>query len=385
MDANVNAFVSAVKIFYENYAAGFVSPLQACYDEATSLYTGLPLVNAYKPAEEATEAYAKALEDYKNIATDLETLTNVSAAKRFVRIVGMLCDAIESEGGLLADSKYERMWASAFETWKLSKYDPTVEGVEDAIERFIAEGGPHEFFWSRLQQEHIDLLTAKLACFDDPEATYIDKASACKYVQFYVEQNAMFIDENNTEVLALVEMADDYRKSLPSLESEYREFLLANTEKFMAAVEEMESLKDYASIKAKVEAAKEFYYAMEIVGGEGGDTMRYILKYEALEDWLKDVEADCDVYIEVANKLESITDDGQLYLELVRGYACKDMLDDSYEGIVDAKAKYEAVCESVDEESSAINEEAYQTVDAMCAVRAGVFSEILDFLRNLFN
>jgi hypothetical protein len=61
------------------------------------------------------------------------------------------------------------------------------------------------------------------------------------------------------------------------------------------------------------------------------------------------------------------------------------MLDDSYEGIVEAKAKYEAVCESVEEFSTAINEEVYQTVDAMCAVRAGILSQIVDFFRSLLD
>jgi hypothetical protein len=62
------------------------------------------------------------------------------------------------------------------------------------------------------------------------------------------------------------------------------------------------------------------------------------------------------------------------------------MIDESYEGIVEAKAKFESAFDAYSDVAVDVNEEIYQTVDVMCSVRmTTVVSQIVDFFRSLFN
>jgi hypothetical protein len=282
------------------------------------------------------------------------------------------------------DAKYKRMWNAAYEILVLNKnYDPEYGDIAEAEYRFFEEGGPHDYFWGEIQKAHVAILKAKLDAFNAEGATYIEKAGICTFVDYYMADNEQFIDATNSEVFELVAIAKGYSEQLGTLREDYKLLLVQNSQKFVNTVNLMLECKTYAEIKALHDEAKDYYYAMDIPDEV---TMEAVLAYEAMEDTLADIETDCIVFVDVAGKLSLVANDDELYAQLVKGYGCYENLDESYEGVTEAKAVYSEQYDAYSAKVDAMNEEVMEMTDIVSSVRSFCgLGDLIDFVRNLFN
>jgi hypothetical protein len=241
-DINANSFVSNMTIFMRSVEYGAtVDRLEAHYNNVKKYYDAGLTVPAEIQGTDSTgyNNLVKALNNYLGSGTQSSAEELIALARkdensvRFINIVNLI--KVKStgswQGDVDANNEVEDLWYRAFSILRDQPYNPEYEGFAAAE---VVYTSANDFFYNKLQKEFISVIKAKLDTYNSAENSYIDKAGICKYVQFYVEQNATYIDEDNDAVFELVERADEYRRSLPAIESDYRDLLLQNTERFMA-------------------------------------------------------------------------------------------------------------------------------------------------------
>jgi hypothetical protein len=380
-DLTVKSFISDINKFYLNYEKGFVSSMRGYYEAAAEVYEILPPPEVYLPGDSYTVKYEEALAKYQELESILNILEMQANSTRVCQIVELL---EASRDKWATDPKYKRMWNVAFEILEITAhYDPDYEDVSDYIERFYAEGGPHEYFWGQIQREHIEILKAKLDKFNNDKTSYIEKAGICTFVDYYIKDNEKFIDSDNYEVFELVNLANTYKEKLGALEDEYRIVIAENTEKFVNTLNIMLETENYAELRALYDVAEEYYYAMGIPDDE---TMEKVLAFEAIEERLIEIESDCLLFIKIADEISFAANDDQLYNTLVIGYGCYDNLDDSFEGVVEAKEVYSASYDAYMEKVETVNCELSEVVDVSCSVRSFFgLDALVGFIRSLFD
>jgi hypothetical protein len=381
VDKKAVAFITAMDKFYLNYTYGFVNSMTTYLATADEIYASLPGADAYLASDAKTNDFKKALQDYNGAGEFLQKLNYEANSNRICQIMDLLDEGKENWG---TDAKYKRMWNAAYEILVLNKnYDPEYGDIAEAEYRFFEEGGPHDYFWGEIQKEHVAILKAKLDAFNAEGATYIEKAGICTFVDYYMADNEQFIDATNSEVFELVAIAKGYSEQLGTLREDYKLLLVQNSQKFVNTVNLMLECKTYAEIKALHDEAKDYYYAMDIPDEV---TMEAVLAYEAMEDTLADIETDCIVFVDVAGKLSLVANDDELYAQLVKGYGCYENLDESYEGVTEAKAVYSEQYDAYSAKVDAMNEEVMEMTDIVSSVRSFCgLGDLIDFVRNLFN
>ena len=385
-DKAAKSFISAMDKFYQNYDSGFINAMQGYYNSASEYYViakypQIKDLNVIYKAEDYTDKLKIAIENYENANSFLTTLLNEANSTR----VGQIVDLLEEGKALWAtDDKYRRMWNAAYQILVIDKsYAADYGTIEEDIARFYAAGGPHEYFWGVIQKEHVRILSEKLAVFNAEGATYIEKAGICTFVDYYIRDNEQYIDATNYEVNDLYTIAKGYSEQLGTLEGDYKLLLAQNTQKFINTVNLMLECKAYVEIKALYDEAREYYYAMDIPDDAA---MEAVIAYEAMEDKLTAIEIDCIVFVSVAGKIPYVANDGELYAALVTGYGCYENLDESYAGVLEAKAIYVAQYDEYTAKVDAMNNEVMEMADVVCSVRSfcGI-TAVVDFVRSLFN
>ena len=380
VDNTALQFISAMEKFQKNYELGFVNAMRDCLDLASTYYGTLELPSVYSDKDAKTATYKEKYENYGSSSDFLLKLEREANSKKFIELVNLL---YENRDLWETDEKYQRMWSIAYDlTLNLASCDQSVSGFEAARVRFEAKEGPHKFFWNKLQREHVAVISEKLAQFTKEGTTYIEKAGICTYVDYYMADNAKYIDASNAEVFRLVEIAKGYSEQLGTLQESYKELLAQNSRKFVNIVNLAVTRLNYADIKVLVDEAREYYYAMDIPDEE---TQAAVATFEAMEEYLALVESDCLIFNATAQKLAEIKDEDELYLALVKCYACYDNIDESYDGVTASKAIYDEISYEYNKEVEDINVDVLATAEVVCSVRTycGI-DDIINFVISLF-
>jgi uncharacterized protein YukE len=139
----------------------------------------------------------------------------------------------------------------------------------------------------------------------------------------------------------------------------------------------------YADLKPLFDEATEYYYTMDLVGD---DINEYLESYELLRQKMNNIEASCDTFIYCANELKTATDRDTVFALLSEAKSCISGLDDSYEGVTEAKVSYEGAYAKYIANAESINSQLEETLNVTASVRGNWdFDAIVSFVKNLFN
>ena len=213
--------------------------------------------------------------------------------------------------------------------------------------------------------------------------SYIDKAGITTYVDLHIEANGMDFDPNNAELNREIERNETYKAQLPIIQGDYKNILTQNTTKFVNTMKKANEYITYAELKPLFDEATEYYYSMDITG-EGIDA--YLESYEALRQKINKTEADCDMFIYCATELKTETDADKIFVLLSEAKKCTAGLDDTYEGITEAKANYNTAYNAYVDNANTINAEVAETLNVAASVRGNWdFDAIVAFVKDLLN
>ena len=311
-------------------------------------------------------------------------------SERFIKVVSLI-----SERGFdfaSDDGTTENLWRIAYEIISGGEYEENVDGFHAAM---VVYNEAHNYFWVKLQNQHIAIITAKLNSFNDTNSSLIDKKGICQYVKQYWNTNLEKgdIDENNETLKALIQRTLAYEQQLEqTLEADYQKLLTQNTVKFVNTVKFMAEYTAYADIKSYYDEATEYYYSMNLVYDEDGDGNNDIdidgavAIYEAARARLALIEEDCTMFIAHANSLENAKTKDKVYSALVGCYDSTTYLDDTYEGVREAKAKYNQAYADYTNAADVVQKHIAQTNEIVCSVRGNwSIDSIVAFVRQYFN
>lgn len=238
----------------------------------------------------------------------------------------------------------------------------------------------YSYYYELIQNEHLDELNKMLVKYDEAK-TYVDKRGACAYIVNYIEKNG--VNKTREEAAPLVaklaeiyeelnldENGDPIEGEVSSAETEYLEALKANTTIFIEAVDAMVAAENagYQALYEAWQAAMEYYYFMEINSDEVKEA---IAKYAVYERTLIDWQTNSDLFIETVNALntEEASTKAGMYAILAKACALKPYTNDTYEGMSEALALYNAKYSEYTGYANAINAEVEQTVTIAIAER----------------
>ena len=389
-DINANSFIANMNIFMRsvNYGAA-VDRLEAHLAAAKASYDA----GVTNPADITTDATGRtnldtALKNYLGTATTLSAEELIAIARkdensvRFINIVDLIKSKSVGtwEGDVAAGNEVEDLWYRAYSILRDQPYNPDYEGFEAAT---VVYNSANTYFYAKLQAEFVSTIKAKLDTYNNPEMSYIDKAGITTYVDLYIEANGMDFDPNNAELNREIERNETYKAQLPIIQGDYKNLLTQNTTKFVNTMKKANEYITYAELKPLFDEATEYYYSMDITG-EGIDA--YLESYEALRQKINKTEADCDMFIYCATELKTETDADKIFVLLSEAKKCTAGLDDTYEGITEAKANYNTAYNAYVDNANTINAEVAETLNVAASVRGNWdFDAIVAFVKDLLN
>lgn len=377
LEAEINRDNAAVSFIteMERFAAceelGFSNSMRTHYENAGEYKSNTEPPSSYTDdnPESSTSLYkrfVKAWSDYEASGVILDGVEQRLNANRFVELVSILLE--RKDTWFTDDGTCRRLWTNARQILDDNHYDASATvGFEDAYEQFTKTGGIHDSFWSYIQDEHIRVLTERLSGFNKEGVTYIERRAIITFVEHYVSTNSDFIDDNNTEVARLALEAENYKKDLAELEADYKELLQENSQKFIDLIKLIKEKKTYAEIMELLPEATQCYYSMDIPDDV---TMEAVIYYEELVKKLDRIATDSAIFKDVASRLASAENEDEMYALLTSGYACLEYIDESIEGVTEAKTTYFASYDAYMGEVNTHNGELSSATDIVTSVRA---------------
>lgn len=142
-------------------------------------------------------------------------------------------------------------------------YDPTVEGVNEAILQYELVDA---YLYKELQKDHIAIIGAELDKFQKSES-YIEKRGICTYVNKYFEENSN-IDHSLSEIVEFKRRLVIYEKELDVFAKDFEAILKRNSQYFIDTVKKMEGLTTYAELKPIYDEALSYYYVMNVTDAD---------------------------------------------------------------------------------------------------------------------
>ena len=390
-------FVNWMKMFNSSVSYGAAaSRLKSHYNNAEIYYNQIMALGedyTVDTLEEANaESYTTALADF--LAAGDIVSDNIKAANsaRFVGIVSIM--QRKSKGTWSLDGEdVEALWLRAFEIILDNNYDAS--GEDFAVAKVIFESA-NEYFYAKMQNEHIAVISAKLDSYNDSNMTYIDKAGICTYVERYIQLNEKYLDLDSIEIKREIARNDAYKLQLNTLVEDYKKLLVENAPKFMSVVKMAAHYSTYDMLKPLYDQATEYYYKMNI---EGDGIEECIAQYEELRSLITSIERDSTAYIDIIygnvvdengeaiyKPMTEIDNKKDLYRSLTEAYLCFENLDITYPGAAEAKAVYDAKYKEYTENAITVNAELANAETTVYAVRGNwSFDTVVVFVKKLIN
>ena len=389
-------FVNAVNIFNNSVAYGATaSRIKSHYENAKYYYPSIS--SDYNDPD--TTLDAESVEKIQNAVASFlsaEGITNDTAKEynsaRFVGLVNMMQK--KSTGSWAHDGEeVEALWLRALEIILEGNYDA---GGDEFVTAKVLFDSANEYFWEKMQQNHIEIISSKLDSYNDPDMTYIDRAGICTYVDRYIELNAKYLDLDRIEISREITRNTAYKVQLDTLVGDYKKLLKENSPKFISVMKMSKLYSSYADLKPLYDEATKYYYTMNI---EGDGIEECLADYEELRALVSTIERDSQAYIDIIygnvkdengdaifNPMSQITDQSELYVSLREAYLCMENLDITYPGAAEAKAIYEAKYQEYNASIVTVNAELSNGEAVVYATRGNWSYDVLVvFTKNLIN
>lgn len=396
-DEAANKFVEWVKVFNSSVAYGATaSRLRSHYNNADIFYQQIKALGEEYTVdtmvEKDREEYLTAVDDYTAASEIVSENTEKFNAARFIGIVSVMQK--KSKGTWSLDGKdVENLWLRAFDIILEDNYDNSSE--EFAVAMVIFESA-NEYFYNKMQDDHISVISAKLDSYNNPDMTYIDKAGICTYVERYIELNRKYLDLESIEIKREIARNDAYKAQLNTLIDDYQKLLVENAPRFMSVVKMSKHYSTYEMLKPLYDQATEYYYKMNI---EGEGIEECIAEYENLRALITSIERDSMAYIDIVygnitdengeaiyKPMTEIDNKKELYRSLTEAYLCFENLDITYPGAAEAKAIYDAKYKEYTENAITVNKELAESETVVYAVRGNwTFDTVVVFVKKLIN
>ena len=377
-DLLVKEFVNAATKFTNAKQLGSIVTmkkrlLQA--EEAFAVLGTAPTPEMYADHPKTSESVANALSVLEGGYGLVEEMEKDANTTRFIGIVDKISQTSVADWEN-DDGTIEALWLLALNIKSEGYYTYGMDFAE-ADMRFSEVNA---FFWDKIQQTHIEVLQAKIATFND--VNYIDKEGVCAFIDTYLQKHKNEIDFESAEIKAVIDLNEQYKSKLPDYEKNYKDLLVSNTAAFLSIVKEMDGVTSYTELKEIYERATVYYYAMNLTGE---DVMAAMAAYEQAGLELEEMEYASAMYLLAINGITGNTGDDEKYAALYTCSLFADMIDDTYEGVANAKIKYAQLRSEYSSYSDEANECVIGAMDVACSVRSFCsFGDLMQVLINLF-
>ena len=403
-DKDIRTFKNRMDRFAVSAEFNSSGAMQRHYDEASALIASVEQLYAgddtgfelYGDSAEA-DAVKAAKDAYDAAGTQLNTAISKTNSRRFIDLMNLLDGTTRTDWD--ADTgRMRNLWYLA-RGIILNTDEPCDESVEGFAESKEFYARLDAFFWAKLQDEHVALLTEKLDSFDSAHSTYIDKAGVCTFVDNYIERNYADIEHTDLRIKNIKSRNELYKTQLDQLDVDYSALLYQQTLEFKYKMDEITTLEGYAALKAAFDQATKFYYAMNVAVNDLGDASAVtneelkiaMARYEELSKWLLKVETVGIIFIGQMKEFPSAEDKDALYAALSVCYGCEEFLDVTFEytedgvtyKVSDYKARYDTLKNDYVSGTAAANRESSAAIDIVCATRAyGGIANLMKYVQD---
>lgn len=263
-----------------------------------------------------------------------------------------------------------------------NNFNAEVEGVLEAIDTYYVIDS---YFYEVLQQNHIATIEEQLEKYLATES-FIEKRGICEYIKIYLEENDVVIYNNNLSALIAERVADEsetltkleylylqYTSELASQEKDYESVLNENTRAFIGTVRTMTSVVTYTEIRALVDRASGYYYAMNVETEEAKDAVVLYNAYKEIVDEKEEIAESFIAYVGIIEAIDSYEEEIRadvLYDALVACAKLADGVDAEVEGAEAALDIYEDALKDYNKKVTAVNSEIGDLIKLTFSVRA---------------
>ncbi len=409
IDTNVAKFISAMKAFQD---ANSYIMLESKYREATSYYEAIgvkmaeSIINAtgYEGFKEMYAVYETAsievgdalgMKNSKDIVTSVNYLLARYPDEVDWRLVYI--EDVNNPGDLdgngvigvadveLAvqnnkDYEFIDTYLTIIRNMVNGEYDENYIGVDGAIQRFEPL---NTYYYNILQEHHAAHIKEQL---DTLAATrsYISKEGIIAYLKRYKESND--VDISHPSIAPLQVRMDAYEGELKDQVDDYAGLLRENTSYFVNVVRMFDTAITYTQKKAYFEEATLYYYEMNATSTEV-DVAGAIAKYNLMERELAIVENASAEFIRNMALLPAAETSDDYYRYLIGAMMQYENIDESIDGVAEAKTAYITAYNAYCAKVEATNSEIAETGTALGSLRAncGLSAIISAFIERIFN
>ncbi len=389
-------FINAVNIYSNSVAYGAsATRIKAHYENANYYFPNI--TQDYLKADTnldsaSVSALTAAVKTFKAAANVVSNETTAYNTARFVGIVGVI-EKLTTGTWANDGEAVEELWLRALDIILAGDYDSTDPDFAAAKVLFDSA---NEYFWSKLQGTHIQVISEKLDSYNDPDMTYIDKAGICTYVDRYIEANEKYLDVDSIDITRELSRNEAYKVQLNLLVGDYKKLLTENAPRFINVVRMSKNYSTYAELKPLYDEATKYYYTMNI---EGEGMEECLADYEELRALITAIETDSQAFIDIVygdvtdesgsaifDAMSTITDKSELYDSLRAAYLCLENLDVTYPGASEAKAIYDAKYQEYNASASVVNSEIAGCETVVYAARGNwTYDIVVVFAKKLIN
>ena len=395
IDKNSHEFIKCMEIFKTSLNSGAsVSRLKYHYANATSYLEAGIAEDRTGLDQESIESLDAALEAYEEAGGDkIGQIFDEVCKFNSIRFISIVDSMQSKSSGVWANDGDDVMelWILAYDIIYSGEYDENYEGF--AVRKVIYDlAGKH--FWAVLQNEHLSVITAKLNDYDKSDATYIDRAGICTYVDRYLEANAAYLDKDNIELQREITRNESYKERLTTLVGDYKNLLVQNTTEFINTMKQVSEYNTYDMLKPLYDKANEYYYMMNV---DGEEISVYIEQYEQLRALVTNIEKDSEMYIGIVmgtlvgddgapiyTALSDMASLSAIYESLSTAYLYTEHLDMTYPGAKEAKDMYDAKYQEYHDSIKVANTRIANSENLVYSVRGNWdFDSVVAFVKKL--
>lgn len=258
-----------------------------------------------------------------------------------------------------------------------ASYDPTYEGVGDAIATYNTMDA---YFYELLQREHCEVIGEQLAKYLLTDS-YIEKLGICTFVNNYVEIND--VDTSRDDISELLVTLSVFEGEVENHKDTYSEILEENTQYFIGITNKMLAYNDYKSLYALYVEAQVYYYGMNVDSDEAKVAIEI---YNECEAKLNEMIYYADAFAGYATRLASATTRAKKYQYLVECSKYRDYLDTTMDDVSLYINYYDNALASYNAGVEISNSEILNVDGVACATRVlSVPASVLAVIKNIFS
>ncbi len=319
------------------------------------------------------EGYVDAFEFYASLPAIISNQTKLENSKRIEDCMEFVDAIIE---GVYEESVYEQNAEELSVYMDIVRniiadenYDPSVEGVAEAIEKFNVVD---EYFYKILQAEHKAIISEQLSRFVTTDS-YIEKVGICTYLKKYFDENN--IDNTDPDFEEYKYLLGVYTAELEDQAIMYKDLIEQNTQYFIDTVKKMNSVYTYGELKPLRDEALSYYYGMNV---DSEEVQAAIEKFDEYEEKIRLIEESSQLFLDKANLLSLVSsskNQDTIFNAIMDAMLYYQYADASYsEEMGEAVESYLKALEAYNSGVDAINSEIDVATAVSCSVRSNEIS-----------